>query len=259
VAIRVEVVDPPAPADPTLLRIDVIDSGIGFDAEAAGRLFSRFVQADGSISREFGGTGLGLAICKTLTEFMNGRIAARSRPGRGSVFSVEIPLARAVSLADYRSRRTGAPAPRDEATDAGAHLAKLRVLLAEDHPTNQRVVQLILEPYGIDLTIVGNGAEAVDMFRPGLFDLILMDMQMPVMDGLAATRAIRELERKAGCAPLPIAMFSANAMDEHLAMAAQAGADHHISKPITPERLLAGIEAAVALNVGRGEGLSAAS
>src|SRR5271163_5006021 len=93
-----------------MVRIEVADSGIGFDAETASRLFSRFVQADGSISREFGGTGLGLAICKTLTELMNGRIAARSQPGRGSVFSVEVPLNRAISLADYRSRRIEAPA-----------------------------------------------------------------------------------------------------------------------------------------------------
>jgi CheY-like chemotaxis protein len=121
----------------------------------------------------------------------------------------------------------------------------IRILLAEDHPTNQRVVQLILEPTGIALTTVDNGQEAVDIFRPGLFDLILMDMQMPVMDGLAATRAIRDLEAQAGCPPTPIAMFTANAMDEHLALAAEAGANHHIAKPITPERLLAGIEFAL--------------
>jgi CheY-like chemotaxis protein len=95
------------------------------------------------------------------------------------------------------------------------------------------------------LTIVDNGREAVEAFRHGLFDLILMDMQMPVMDGLAATREIRRIEAEAGQAPVSIAMFSANAMDEHLLMASQAGANHHISKPITPERLLAGIEAAL--------------
>ena len=220
---------------PTWVRIEVADTGIGFDAAAAERLFGRFVQADGSISRQFGGTGLGLAICKSLADLMGGRIAARSEPGVGSVFTVEIPLRR---LAAAELRATGGVAP---ASDLGA----VRVLLAEDHPTNQRVVQLILEPAGVDLAIVNNGREAVEAFRPGRFDLILMDMQMPEMDGLAATRAIRALEREAGWAPTPIAMFTANAMDEHMAQAAEAGASCHIAKPITPERLLAGVAAAL--------------
>jgi len=118
------------------------------------------------------------------------------------------------------------------------------------------VVQLILEPIGISLTIVGNGQEAIDAFQPGLYDLILMDMQMPVMDGLAATRAIRALEAQAACAATPIAMFTANAMDEHLALAAEAGANHHISKPITPERLLAGIEFALGAGGGADEAVA---
>ena len=245
VAIRVEAEDSADAQGRSLLRIDVADSGVGFDAETGSRLFNRFVQADGSISREFGGTGLGLAICKTLTELMGGQITVRSQPGQGSVFSVQIPLARTIGLADYRQQRMSAATRGEETFDAAGRLARTRILLAEDHPTNQRVVQLILEPHDVDLTIVGNGREAVEVFRPGLFDLILMDMQMPVMDGLAATRAIRNLEQAAGGESVPIAMFSANAMDEHLVMAAQAGANHHIAKPITPERLLAGIEAAL--------------
>ena len=257
VAVRVDVIEPADPGAMSLVRIEVADSGIGFDAETAARLFSRFVQADGSISREFGGTGLGLSICKTLTELMGGRILVSSQPGAGSLFSVEVPLARTLSLAEYRRRQAQAAAPNGPVGEADPYLSGTRILLAEDHPTNQRVVQLILDPTGVELTIVGNGREAVELFRPGLFDLILMDMQMPVMDGLAATRAIRDLERQAGVAPAPIAMFSANAMDEHLAMAAEAGADHHISKPITPERLLAGIEAA--LNPPARQVMSAAS
>jgi CheY-like chemotaxis protein len=146
-----------------------------------------------------------------------------------------------MSLEEYR-RNKASDAAETEAGES-APLERTRILLAEDHPTNQRVVQLILEPLGVDLTIVGNGREAVEVFQPGLFDMILMDMQMPVMDGLTATRTIRAAERATGATPVPIAMFSANAMDEHLAMAAAAGADHHIAKPITPERLLAGIEA----------------
>jgi PAS domain S-box-containing protein len=245
VTVSVAAIDPTTDRDLTLVRIDVADSGIGFDAETASRLFSRFVQADGSISRQFGGTGLGLAICKQLTDLMGGEITVRSRPGEGSVFSVEIPMMRSMTIADYRARLASDADRGDGAAGSTDHLSKIRILLAEDHPTNQRVVQLILEPTGIALTTVDDGQEAVDIFRPGLFDLILMDMQMPVMDGLAATRAIRDLEAQAGCPPTPIAMFTANAMDEHLALAAEAGANHHIAKPITPERLLAGIEFAL--------------
>jgi PAS domain S-box-containing protein len=245
VAVSVEALDPAKDGDPTLVRIEVRDSGIGFDAETANRLFSRFVQADGSISRQFGGTGLGLAICKQLTDLMGGRITVRSQPGEGSAFTVEIPMTRSMTIADYRARLASDADRGDDAVGSTAHLAQIRILLAEDHPTNQRVVQLILEPTGIALTTVDNGQEAVEAFRPGLFDLILMDMQMPVMDGLAATRAIRDLEAKAGCSPTPIAMFTANAMDAHLALATEAGANHHIAKPITPDRLLAGIELAL--------------
>jgi two-component system, sensor histidine kinase len=242
VAIRVDAAGSSSAGETAQVRIEIADTGIGFDAETAERLFSRFVQADGSISRQFGGTGLGLAICKTLIQLMDGRITAHSDPGRGSTFSVMIPLTRTVSQEDYRRRA------RERQADAGASepspvLARMRVLLAEDHPTNQRVVQLILEPSGVELMVVDDGAQAVEAFIPGRFDLILMDMQMPVMDGLAATRAIRAAEAAAGAARVPIAMFSANAMDEHLAMAAAAGADLHIAKPITPERLLGGIEA----------------
>ena len=134
--------------------------------------FNRFIQADGSISRQFGGTGLGLAICKSLTELMGGQIGARSEPGQGSVFTVEIPLSRTMPLEAYRLRRADAAAREEEPGAAPAELGSIRILLAEDHPTNQRVVQLILEPAGVDLTIVGNGREAVDAFQPGRFDLI---------------------------------------------------------------------------------------
>jgi PAS domain S-box-containing protein len=241
VTIEVAVAAPDQDDAPSRVRIEVTDSGIGFDAEAADQLFSRFVQADGSISRQFGGTGLGLAICKALVELMQGQITARSQPGAGSVFTVEIPLTRSRALI-ASTTLLGFP---DQAAPPVSRLAATRILLAEDHPTNQRVVQLILESTDVELTIVGNGREAVDIFQPGRFDLILMDMQMPLMDGLTATRAIRERERASNAHPTPIAMFTANAMDEHRALAIAAGAHHHISKPITPERLLTGIALAL--------------
>jgi len=246
VRIQVDCLDGRSPRSPSRLRIEVIDSGIGFDAEAAQRLFTRFTQADGSISRQFGGTGLGLAICRTLVHLMQGEISAVSEPGAGSTFTVEIPLARTMTLANYdaeRAARSGRAAPHVETSGS---MAGLRVLLAEDHPINQRVAQLILEPAGVELTIVATGHEAVEIFRPGMFDLILMDMQMPVMDGLTATREIRRRERELGVRPIPIAMLTANAMGEHKDQAAAAGAHHLIAKPITPESLMAGVERTLA-------------
>jgi CheY-like chemotaxis protein len=114
----------------------------------------------------------------------------------------------------------------------------MRVLLAEDHPTNRRVVELILGAAGVDLTCVENGAEAVEAFRTGVFDLILMDMQMPVMDGLTAIAKIRALEREASASPTPTYVLTANAMPEHVSASLQAGADGHLSKPILADALL---------------------
>jgi two-component system, sensor histidine kinase len=223
------------------LRLSVIDTGVGFDAETGERLFNRFVQADGSISRQFGGTGLGLAICKALSELMGGTIEASSQPGKGSVFIVELPIVRTISLADHR-----APAQVLETDEAAAPVAGLKVLLAEDHPTNRRVAQLILAPLGVEIVEAEDGRQALEAFARERFDLILMDMQMPVMDGLAATRAIRQLELERGLSPTPLAMLTANAMDEHRRQAALAGADHLIAKPITPDSLVAGLEATFA-------------
>ncbi|HEX2561107.1 PAS domain-containing hybrid sensor histidine kinase/response regulator [Phenylobacterium sp.] len=221
------------------LTIAVSDTGIGIAPDAAVRLFQRFSQADGSISRRFGGTGLGLSISRSLVELMGGEIAVASEPGRGSVFTVTVPLIRA---------ECSAPAADEDARADDALLARfagLRVLLAEDHPTNQKVVQLILEPLGVELHVVENGALAVSAFNPGGFDLVLMDMQMPVMDGLTAVREIRRREARAGAASVPIAMLTANASPEHRQAAEAAGADTHVAKPITPESLIAGIAAAL--------------
>jgi CheY-like chemotaxis protein len=117
-------------------------------------------------------------------------------------------------------------------------LAGLRVLLAEDHPTNQRVVSIILEPQGVDLTIVDDGAKAVEAFINGSFDLVLMDLQMPVMDGLEAIRRIRDVERTEGLRPTLISVLSANVAAEHKRLALEAGADGHIGKPFTPATLV---------------------
>ena len=247
-AVRIDVTaeEPVGPDAATQLTITVSDTGIGFDESTAQRLFARFVQADGSISRRFGGTGLGLAISKALTERMGGRIDAESEPGVGRRFTVALPLERTMALADYKAAQGEAQPADSDLEEGGAALSELRILVAEDHPTNQRVIQLILGPLGVSLTMAGDGQEAIEAFRPGAYDLVLMDMQMPRLDGLAATKEIRRIEREAGAAPTPIAMLTANAMDEHRQMAFEAGADHHISKPFTPESLFAGIAEALA-------------
>jgi len=216
------------------LRFMVSDTGVGFEETVRERLFRRFEQADDSITRRFGGTGLGLSICAALTTMMGGEIEAAGQPGEGAQFTVRLPLPRAV-------------APREEraAPVVDVQVLKgMKVLMAEDHPTNQKVVQIILDPFGIDLTIVGNGEEAVAAWTAGRFDAVLMDMQMPVMDGLTATRAIREREAAEGRPRALIIMLTANAMDEHVEAAHAAGADLHIAKPLRPAQLVAALAAA---------------
>lgn len=219
------------------LTLIVEDTGVGFGAEQAERLFDRFSQADDSISRRFGGTGLGLSICRSLTTLMGGEISAVSEPGVGSRFTVSLRLPRVEALDLYQDRDLAAPPEPVSLNDR-----PLRILLAEDHPTNQRVVQLILTGVA-DLVTVDDGRQAVAAFADNPFDLVLMDMQMPGMDGLAATRAIRALEAMQGAPRTPIVMLSANAMSEHLVQSTTAGADAHLGKPITAASLLAQIRA----------------
>ena len=222
------------------VMISVKDTGIGFDEQTKKRLFTRFVQADASITKNFGGTGLGLSICRTLTDMMGGQFLVTSEAGIGSLFSVILPLPRA----KLEAAQTGInAAPSETLTDLLPHAASCSILLAEDHLVNQRVIAMILEPHGIALTIAQNGAEAVEMWQNAHFDLVLMDMQMPIMDGLSATKRIREIERSDGLRRTPIAMVSANAMKEHITQSFWAGCDFHIAKPVTPESLLKGIDA----------------
>jgi CheY-like chemotaxis protein len=217
--------------DAHLLVLEVEDTGVGFDAAAATALFDRFTQVDGTITRRFGGTGLGLNICRSLAEAMGGRIAASSTPGMGSRFSVHVPL------------RT-ADAPAEPAVTSASGVRALRVLVAEDHPVNQKVVGLILEAHGCEGVMVPDGLQAVAAARQGGWDVILMDMQMPHMDGLAATRAIRAFE---GAGPrTPIIMLSANAMESHRHEALAAGADLHVAKPVTAAALIQAMSTVVA-------------
>ena len=206
---------------------EVSDTGIGFEAADAERLFNRFEQADGSITRQFGGTGLGLSICRQLAELMGGDISADSRVGCGARFTLTLPLPPAASADEPRAPNGGLAPDR-----------RLRVLVADDNPTNRKVAELILEAIGAETVAVEDGQQAVAAVERGTFDLVLMDLQMPFMDGLSATRAIRMREVKDGLRRLPIVVLSANVMREHVAASAEAGADEHIGKPVRAEALI---------------------
>ena len=249
VRVAIEVIDPPEAGQPSSLVLEVKDTGVGFDKDAAEQLFQRFSQADATITRRFGGSGLGLSITRALVQLMGGEITTESEPGRGSGFRVILPLARERSLEDYDTGRKAGPAADAVRAAMAADIAGLKVLLADDHPTNQRVVQLILGPFDVELTTVENGADAVEAFGAGAFDLVLMDMQMPVMDGLAATRAIRQIEAgRPARSRAALVMLSANAMRQHRLESEAAGADLHLPKPVTAQRLIEGMLEALQLN-----------
>ena len=212
-----------------VFRFMVSDTGVGFDAAARARLFSRFEQADGTITRRFGGTGLGLAICRELAGMMGGDLDCESEPDGGSTFILTVPL-------------NEVAAPMRETAPVEVSSAQpdrpLRVLLADDHPTNRKVVELVLSQIEVELVVTEDGAEALAAFRDRAFDVVLMDMQMPVMDGLTATREIRLHETAMGAARTPVVMLTANALPEHMAAAREAGADHHLSKPFGADALI---------------------
>jgi signal transduction histidine kinase/CheY-like chemotaxis protein len=223
----------PSGDDDGYVTIEVSDTGFGFDPSRKAELFGRFHQADGSITRRFGGSGLGLAIAAELAELMGGELDCDSAVGRGSVFRLDLPLPRTQPAAQHLAPECfSLNACRTDGSRA------LRVLLADDHPINRKVVALMLEPADVALVEAADGAEALEAYRAARFDLVLMDMQMPHMDGLAATRAIRALEAERGDPRTPVVMLSANALEEHIAASQLCGADRHLAKPITPERLL---------------------
>ena len=235
-----------------LLRFEVSDTGVGFDPALKARLFDRFEQADGSITRRFGGSGLGLAISRSLVEMMHGVLDCEGRPGAGARFWFDLPLART------RGPELGAVAPAETAPVA-VRSRQLSLLVADDHPTNLKVVEIILAETGIAVTAVTDGLQAVAAHAEQAFDLILMDMQMPVMDGLTAVARIRAAEAESGARRTPIIMLTANAAPEHVAAGEAAGADRHMTKPISPTGLLTAIAETTAFSArGPAEALSGA-
>ncbi len=216
-----------------LIRMEVVDTGVGFEAEAAALLFRRFQQADGSVTRKFGGSGLGLSICRELVSALNGDIGCESTPGVGSRFWVEL------DLPDSDVALIG------ESEPSAFGEMRLRVLVADDHPTNQHVARLVLAEVGAEVTAVMDGEAALQAFVAGAFDLILMDMQMPVRDGLSATSAIRQVEAQRSRPRTPIIMLTANATAEHIASSLSAGADLHLAKPFSVYDLLGAISSLI--------------
>ena len=219
-----------------MLHLVVSDTGIGIPAEKIPVLFQKFTQVDSSTTRRFGGTGLGLAICRELAGLMDGRIWVESQEGEGSAFHMVCPLPRAAGAA-AAPRSNAATAPP---TPVGGPRA-LRVLAAEDNATNQLVLRTIMQTFGVDLTLVGDGSQAVEAWRDGDFDLILMDIQMPVMDGVTATRLIRETEAASGRRRIPIVALSANAMTHQVTEYLGSGMDLHVAKPIELGKLHAAL------------------
>ncbi|MGA0606258.1 ATP-binding protein [Phenylobacterium sp. VNQ135] len=216
------------------LRIVVSDTGVGIAPEKLPSLFEKFTQADNSATRRFGGTGLGLAICRELTQMMGGSIDVQSREGHGSTFTVELPL------------RRGEPATPEAAGAAPAHEdGDLRLLAAEDNPTNQQVLAAVLGSLGIDVHIVPDGKEAVEAWRTGAYDLILMDIQMPVMDGITAAKTIRSLEAKEKRRRTPIVALTANALTHQVEEYLAVGMDAHVAKPIEIAKLYDAISGAL--------------
>jgi len=231
------------------VRFDVTDTGIGMSPEAKARIFERFSQGDGSITRRFGGTGLGLSISKQLVDLMGGRIQVESWEGLGTTFSlfVNLPLADMIGAAPNSAQDATATqaAPRVSPPTATGPQDRPSLLLVEDHPTNRQVIQIILGDL-VNLDMAFDGRQGLEAASRLAYDVILMDMQMPIMDGLSATREIRAFEQASGRPRTPIIMLSANALPEHIQASLQAGADSHLAKPVTADALLEAVDSALA-------------
>jgi two-component system, sensor histidine kinase len=245
-----------AEGDRPCLDFHVADTGIGMSSETVGILFEPFIQADMTMHRTFGGTGLGLAISKRLSEAMGGTLTVESAPGRGTTFTFRLPLkspsggtsipdggmAAAPSHLSERGENKSAlteqrPTTQTGGTPAGGPL----VLVVEDDPDNSHLAGKMLEALGCRAEFAFNGQEAVEAFRPGKFHAILMDMQMPVLNGLAAAEKIRAIEAEAG-SHVPIIALTANVMPGDKDRCLAAGMDDFLPKPFSKAALAARLD-----------------
>jgi CheY-like chemotaxis protein len=227
------------------LHFSVRDTGIGIPKDKQASIFEAFTQADSSTTRDFGGTGLGLAIATRLVKLMQGRIWVESEMGKGSTFHFTVHAREAMDPAKQRRHLTPAvsmpviPAPATRG---------LRVLLAEDNAVNRMLAIGLLKKRGAEITVAENGRQAVDAWKPGAFDVVLMDMQMPELDGLDAMREIRVLEALGSLPRTPIIAVTARALAGDREKCLAAGADDYVSKPIRVSDLFQAIERATQPN-----------
>ncbi|MBF0109070.1 MAG: response regulator [Magnetococcales bacterium] len=212
------------------LRFSVSDTGIGIPSAQQEHIFAAFTQADSSTTREFGGTGLGLAICKRLIDKMEGELSVESRVGKGSLFSFILPL-ELIAPEALEGKDHGSAMPREKEADPRP-VRPLRILLAEDVEDSIAIIQSFVEPTPHQLEVVENGQQVVQRVQSGRFDLVLMDIQLPLMDGLEATRMIRRWERENNRRPLPIMALTANALIGEAKKSRTAGCDAHLTKPL---------------------------
>ena len=228
-------------ADDGAVRLRVCDTGAGISEAEQPKLFAKFYQVDASSTRRSGGAGLGLSICQELTQMMGGVISVASRPGEGSTFTVDLPLRRldagAAPVPDSRPCVPLETTALEGDVVAPEAAGPLRVLAAEDNPTNQLILKTLLQVFDIDVVVVENGRLAVEAWEAGGFDRILMDIQMPEMDGIAATRRIRTLEEAQARARTPILAVTANVMAHQIEEYEQAGMDGHVAKPLELDAL----------------------
>lgn len=214
--------------DHVFVHFSIKDTGIGISPDKQNAIFMAFSQADGSTTRKYGGTGLGLTISKQLVEMMGGHIGLESSPGQGSVFHFTVPFAFCMPRTE---RFDDTASPNSAAAPPVAKTRRLRILVAEDNDVNQLIARAFLEQRGHSVTVVGDGLAAVSAVRSQHFDLVLMDLQMPVMDGLEATVAIRSHEANSG-RRMPIVAMTAHAMQQHRESCIAAGMDAFVTKPV---------------------------